>query len=395
MKTEIEGYVEIYHSNCLTEPSYQISEDDILVNQVINTIGPDEFTVIVRGPELARLSQEYLGNCRYRFPFSMHLGGLYTLSIVFVHEEFDAIQETQDVRPLAFNLALTQNASWYHPGRDFSLGDWAQNAPCSKVAAHDGIWLHVDKSPISKLYSTNLSDFLDSEYNVQCDEKYFYHRSCSLGPVESLINYRPTCKPKKNLRILISGDSQSRHTYVALVNRFSGKSPRPFEKFDSEISYLPRLNMTIVYQNDIFLYTLLNQTIDQINQYDAILCNTAQWPASSAESSGHWTFAQYRNRVDKVGDQIRDWNHEIVYSQKSTKIIWQSLNPFPPWWLYTHPGHKDWRTFTRLQMWNNYAKRTMTSADIPVTGNFELLSPMTCRSYDGNVHFLDRDYSTR
>ena len=179
-QSDTKGYFLIKRSNCIIDPTDLLISDDAKWAQFVkDKIGPDEFLAIVRGPELVRLPQRYMGNCSYKFPYQLKLGGQYDLSLGFIYSDYYAIQETQDWNPLAIDAQLAVNVSWTQKGAPFVAHDWTQNEPCSKLKPAPGSWIHINNSNITQIYANDVKTEISSLQDIKCDRDYFYHRFCS------------------------------------------------------------------------------------------------------------------------------------------------------------------------------------------------------------------------
>lgn len=61
--------------------------------QAASILGPDEYHVMLEGPELHFLWPVHLGNCSYRIPFRVLTSGLYRLLIIHLRDSWDSLEE--------------------------------------------------------------------------------------------------------------------------------------------------------------------------------------------------------------------------------------------------------------------------------------------------------------
>jgi hypothetical protein len=58
-------------------------------------LGPDEFSFVLEGPEYLILHGTHMGDCKYSFPYSLTIPGLYRVFVLAIHADWDAVADTE------------------------------------------------------------------------------------------------------------------------------------------------------------------------------------------------------------------------------------------------------------------------------------------------------------
>lgn len=58
-------------------------------------LGPDEFSFVLEGPEYLILHGTHMGDCRYSFPYSLTVPGVYRVFVLAIHADWDAVADTE------------------------------------------------------------------------------------------------------------------------------------------------------------------------------------------------------------------------------------------------------------------------------------------------------------
>lgn len=189
--------------------------------------------------------------------------------------------------------------------------------------------------------------------------------ACRVPPLASSLSREKIFELYSGKRIVISGDSQLRALYYALVNVLNGNSERcvrnvttfqdepagcianvkgsqrksispPSSSSSSSASMRP---IQVDYIDDLFL----NRIKHKLQGYDVVIAGFGQHPASKE----HWRFDKYAHAVQERMSHLK----KVAPSPSS--VIWYAAPHYP----HTRAGYpvavRDWRTDARLELFNN------------------------------------------
>jgi hypothetical protein len=195
----------------------------------------------------------------------------------------------------------------------------------------------------------------------------------------------------RNRRVIVGGDSQMRALYFGLANFIAGfgnECLRNISRVEAEPphcianvkgSHRKLINgVQLDFVDDLFL----DRLGERYKSYHVVIIGFAQHPASRE----HWSYDKYRNafmgkltRMQELRDQLPN---------KEGAVIWYLAPQYP----HTRVGYpvvvKDWRTDSRLAMFNEFTKELSQKHRFPVVDAFRISTAMSHTSPD-QAHFTN------
>jgi hypothetical protein len=354
--------------------------------------GPDEIYAQVQGYALYGFLMRYLGCGTYAGSFYIHYPGAYHIQITRMRSHFSAISEMVNEFP-RINMEVAVSEWVQLVGLEGSAKDLAQS--CRRESP--GAWveksvvksLHtpgsVERNPLfASVQAANLSkelvfrSFISEDHSRMLPLKSFVeigsdHRNKSCFMVVNNYVWQPvgcgwkyyTAKEAGHIlngkKIAFVGDSHSRELRLALNHWACGEGAcGSYESVHEQNTYCENVNEKLMLNGFITVF------------------NCGQWPASQ----DHMSFKAYTDTLHRTmnkatGDGLNGHN-----------MLWVQTNPQP--WRQDHwpIDFKDWRTLTRLQLFNDYTDIMMTKRNLSVIYSFRPLIPLIDTGCDSS-HYTE------
>ncbi|KAK9722500.1 hypothetical protein K7432_002604 [Basidiobolus ranarum] len=378
------GYIKIQRINqeyCELAKNIRYSQSPVHSQYFGLVDGPDTFYVNFTGAQkLAVSGWKFNSDCSYHYPYNFYNSGEITLNIVHVYENFNGVNEVSQEWPQYLgNIIVQDHIDAICPQcptlnigeKGFGPGDSPVNMPlsiCSYDRPVEGAWIPTKDKALST------SGYLWSPIGCRYPYKY-----------KSVVER--TCL-KNSRSILFTGDSQIRVTFDSLWRRLEGQA----ERVDALNRFLDRTkvvgNVTLYHHKDVFLEDIVSRTAKELLQYDVIVFNFAQWPASGPKNGGHWTTEKYLSTLTNVTNFLIDIQNSRP-KEKPLRLIWHGIHAFSSVNPYSK-SRVDWRTNSRLKNWDVFSEALMKAQKISAINSFHITYPMIDTSPD-KAHYFGTD----
>ncbi|KAF9939804.1 hypothetical protein BGZ67_008912 [Mortierella alpina] len=425
---------------CQLNSTATLAEDSTTNQYAASFLGPDTFRVVLVGPErLSLMQQQSLGNCTYAIPYLISRPGRFWVQKIFhTYENYNALNENRpkdwwpeyvgkDLLDTS-SAALSQQQQQQHDqdqrphGREYYQFD---------VCSHCVPWVAMDEAQglagTKKACSTNAK--------IQARQYGTYRARIPIESVQQAISHpyewipvRPRCmfypaqtlfEPlgdsdsdeikaqkmvastclRKPRSIAFVGDEHIQTLFRGVMQRLRG-DPGPIEasvedrkaqvervdKVEARLDFDAYLNETLSWiQSSLDQQSVSpgddvgtdpedpvsdRQNFDDI---DTVVLGLGAYPASV----GHWTTAQFQERVKVVLDGLTSIRNERQLAsggdktdrRNNLKVIWMGS---PAWTDRTDQETRnaaDWRTNHRILYWNKLVEEMIERINIQAGGD--------------------------
>ena len=353
-----------------------------------NMIGPDDFQFTFEGPEIIdigvalRFVGQQSDTCNYTAQFRFGTPGRYAVAFLHLIENFGAIRE--DIpRQARVNFDLPLGRGFVELGRS-RAGDAAKSRTgeprpvCTReTILSAGRFIQADltapvpildpprfhrgpyRGPVGPSCFRPALLIDPTQYrwsNFDCDVVSFSRQEGS------------TCLAGKRLRF--DGDSHTRRLFNVLMKYACGLDNSVLKSWGTDQhlhgTHGSCLNLDATMVHD--------STGDRAFEDDVaggwIILNTGQHPASTKR----WTYGQYQKHISSLAKRA---------TQAKSSVIWNSSPSAGGHWSYAGGMANDWRTKSRLQIFNAIARTQMQGISVPVTSYFSTTSALAGKNPDG------------
>ena len=367
----------------------------------------DVWPELLKIPLLASIDEEFVETTKY------HLQQCTLPSLIDIECNPDVIVEDEN------NNRNRRNKKLFCDGKteESTEGSWIREPPRPSIVDDDDentVMKDLFTSSLSSTVSTRVrvrkirKDPILFEWAIQPEpEVRWWPKQCKIKPVSR----EDLFKKFGGKRIVISGDSQLRALYYATVNTLLGNGDLCVRNITTQLSE-PRecvanvkgsqrkslqfmnsnnnkksnnnnqqfLPIQVDYIDDLFL-NRIKQKLGY--NYEIIICGFGQHPASKE----HWRFDKYAKAVDQRMAQLKSIvTSSSSSSSTSSKVIWYTAPHYP----HTKKGYpvvvKDWRTDSRLELFNNYSSKVAKENGFAVVDSFAISDAFMHTSPD-QAHF--------
>ena len=386
--------------------------------------GPDEFDLILEGPEMMNLrtgpGARHTGACKYELPYRVSVPGQYHVSLVVSRENYGGADEQSAAwppshydEPLGTQVFLNFEGALRTDEEMKSLleggeGGGVQLPPCSLVpppnasqtwyrsGPGDGRWVNGK--------STGLFKHRDPVSHVP---SYFFPKSTRLAIVRPwVVNSQYRWTPRK-CRMQIFTPAQARTCMHGKSVHFRGDSHMR-QLMNALSSYMCEQGTDQGIWHADFCVTPVGKctAADQVDKVcmkndadgdappafadcsedgstcdlDLVVANFGQHPADGAH---HWPNKRYRDQVDAYTQKLIAATPAHVLRRK---FLWMESNAAifrKDVWIR---GYHDWRTNSRLWAMNKYASAKMREIGVGIIPTFAQTTPMAQLQMD-QAHF--------
>ena len=374
--------------------------------------------------------------CRYRFPFSLHpegREGVYHIEAEVLYSQYEAFNEIDKETPpmdrhpllrLAESRAnkgkVIDGAQHHDPTKNlFHFADPISGKilKSGKFRASKGyIWDQFTLSSTEKI-RCNGSERTEAKPSVFCKEggllpgrwrgvgnaaplppadafthfeRFFPQRLYTYAPDHCVLKGFSRASIVAGLagkRIVFTGDSHSRVTFVYLANLLRGAEEPldPQVKQMNGIELLTGSNTTLVLKNDIYLEK--HGLRGLAHNFDVVVAGFGSWCLGGGgknvkgvvvEDVGRWSLARYEKEMERVAKEFVG----------SAKKVWVTMPAYPPNQRRFAKLKGEYRTNPRIEVFNAAAVAALHAGGggVAVLDAFSPSLPMVHLSLDHNHH---------
>ncbi|KAJ3347410.1 hypothetical protein HDU83_002115 [Entophlyctis luteolus] len=399
--------------------------DSLVLNSGSWEMLGDSFWVSFQGPERASAKNwSHLGNCIYKLDFNVANTGVYDVSIMHTHENFEAVQEYDNTPQYYVNQFILKDfvmdvCSNQCKSFESAEIDQMDLPACETGTAVNGVYLRVNEQHALE------QDLIKIRHN---NNSYVWKPlGCKYTQLFGIEQNR-SCFGNQHWTIFI-GDSHVRGTFGMLAHRFSGsqnrfvedskskESPRFSVHFatnatslnDSASNSVPHtrlefagrdgflkwfasdyvLNPGVVSQTIAGREVEMNQIDLILRDFDSVVFNTGSWEMLGRSRGGHYTTARFEAMLTWCAETIAEINRRRAHLQRQKlKVFWLGIpaslqsHTDPPYYAQK----KDWRSPYRLRIWADVAQRVFSKFGFGSVDLHALSLPFVDSFHDGVHH---------
>ncbi|KZV87405.1 hypothetical protein EXIGLDRAFT_723769 [Exidia glandulosa HHB12029] len=378
-------------------------------NALLKAYGPDIFHFSLDGDHRwdGELDVEYLGQCQYRYPFSLMSAGPFNLTIWWSFSNYRASDETQTmslqwdlaeyvlqgksqiVKPPASaaagcgkTMAIPSNAAW----RTATEIDYLNNVPeCSRFEATTGHFLRAHWSEHHTfhgfLYQPSGCRWTERTSNVDAD------------PVPIRDGWAPHS-------VLFWGDSHVRYAYDVMTYVYKGEWATykrvPAMKALKKTEYIGPVNITFIWDSVLREFKH-KMTCENLADFDTIVLGAGHHNLVHTDEDDHdrqWTIEGFGELIQGLA---KKFSPDACPEQKMPRIIWMGppARPIklalPPKQHPLNNGWKDARVNIRLNLFNERAWDALKGLPGAARVNLYDLSVPFANSFVDQLHMIMTD----
>ena len=331
-------------------------------NFLKNRFGPDEMVLFLEGPSI----QAFLirqRNCTFYFQeFNIPIEGDYRLKVAVIRSNYSAATELVDLCPrpgfdliLDTQVHLTKNIRapstkefagyWFHKTPELSLLKNKTMQLDTKKYIRDmpiSSWVSVSSNPVTEVIANQV---------YSCAEDISNYEWKLTDPQQVVLTSTQGSAILSGKKILMIGDSHARTLSAQILSWACGmKIPevRHVVTFHSVPLTASRCaGYQVTFRPELFCGL---GSLPPLGQFDLVVSNCGHHPASYR----HSTLGQYTDMVTKLADEV------ISKGYKNDSFAWIESIPQPLRNNRWFAADRDWRTFHRLDLFNQFANEIMT-----------------------------------
>jgi len=383
--------------NCLRGQSHGVKfqELDAFQSEVELKLGQDEFVFSLEGPEVRALHPEMsIGhrNCEYVLPYKLVVPGKYHVNLVWTRENYLAVAENSKQFPMGhFDLPLgTETFLEFGSGSTTdALEKVRTTGPVCNYASpksRAGRWVYTG-TDTTKMFNKRRARCVDQDMSGdKLDEsacKNWIHAHVDYKDYEWIPdNCQPRRFSKQEAReciskssLLIRGDSHLRHLYSALAGYacdmedlikgagsyhstcVSSKTTKA-----NSCSDLPK--NALCYRQDYFG---IGEPQPKLDFFNLTVVNFGQHQADGAHQQ---TLTKFKAGVSSYTMQLQKQLNRKG-SEHAGRFAWHETNALPFRLDHYVQSFKDWRTYHRLQLYNEVTTPAFDKLKVPVIPSYE------------------------
>ena len=327
--------------------------------------GPDEMLLFIEGPSIQTLLLRQRDCNSYLNTFDVPIEGDYRMKVVYIRSNYSAVNELINLCPQAgfdtildTQVRLTKSISspsvkkckgyWIHKTPELSLLQnktmrlephaYMRNLPISS-------WLNLSSNPVTKVIENQLYSCVDDA------DHYDWKLPECADPQQVVLNGVQISDILRGQRIMVIGDSHARTLSVNLI-KWACDAKFPDMRHQSTTHKVPAnatrcagLHLSFMHEAYCGIYSL-----PPLNTFDLVIANCGHHPAAAE----HATLEEYTGMVTRLAEAA------ISRGYKKATFAWLESVPQPirndRWFI----DYKDWRTYHRLDIFNQFAHQIMT-----------------------------------
>jgi len=359
----ITGFFNISVNSC-GENEIKFTLDSEMEELINLHVGPDAIRIRMVGPEIVMARQIYKGNCSYHFFYQLRHKGKYFISFLQHYERYNAVNEVDNKFPQFSEKTLIEHANYA-----FNFETGTHNL-FEKITF---LPTFLDTFPEIGRYQVKTYPEIDERLKRQM----VIHDEKEIKDIDSVewipfdiskrinVDFETFSSCLMGKKWIFLGDSQSRTNREEILTILKDiyNNERRSKKLD--LKKLDWDGFQFVWNQYGDLRVLKNVT-----DSDIISINFGQHPAARH----HWTFSHYKEQIKLYSEAfIKDFESRIP----KPKYFWVTSVPFYPNTLKPTVYFKDWRTETRIQIFNNIATTQMKLLRVEVVDAFQFAFPLT------------------
>eukprot|EP00931_Biecheleriopsis_adriatica_P077838 TRINITY_DN51324_c0_g1_i1.p1 TRINITY_DN51324_c0_g1~~TRINITY_DN51324_c0_g1_i1.p1 ORF type:complete len:700 (+),score=99.45 TRINITY_DN51324_c0_g1_i1:52-2151(+) len=367
---------------------------------VKNDYGPEEFSLILEGPEMLALQNEavYQGRCRYEMSARLSIPGSYRVNLVWWRENYVGFREVQREAsphkwpasrfkgwpvshyddPIGHEVFLTLGApSSRSTSEALAAAIEGQGLPpCSLTAPRHsprGRWVY-NRSDFDKIFLANPKSFQmtsGTTVSIRVDPARYVWRPFDCRMYDFDRQSATTCLGGKKVQLL--GDSHFRRFTSAIV-ALACSQPRFESRGTLQKGPCNGTEGLDFRQEDMYPWLYA-----KLSNFNFVILNTGQ----------HASDAAHKMRFDEFEQTLIAKMTKALQTQRSTTskaspalTIWHEINAI----RMRDDGYvrskEDWRTPSRLRLFNRIATEKMLQLGYPVIPTFEQTSALILHNLD-------------
>ncbi|TPX47023.1 hypothetical protein SeLEV6574_g02888 [Synchytrium endobioticum] len=342
-------------------------------------IGPDTFHVHAAGPQIyVSVAYRHGGNCEYVYHYHLVNPGRVRWTITHLYQDFQATNEVYFAWPELLNTTILEN--YYH--------DVCSNCSTISDAGRDAIKFDFP-STVEPAITSRLP-YCDSGPNQTITGAWMPF-GCKLHALPG----GDECLNRTDVKIWFVGDSHTRNTWIGF-SRVITKDKTFFNPGDGIAdpgSNIWHAGFKVAAHwrgpGDGHMANYLKLSESEFQEYDVIVFNTGQWPASGTEGYGQWSTRRYMNLLKLVVETAVERRARRPKAAP-LKLIWLETVAFRIRNDHWVRDYEDWRTTPRIRYWNDLARDMMKKYDVTVIETFSQTLPMFYQQLD-DAHFHGTD----
>ena len=327
--------------------------------------GPDEMLLFVEGPSI----QTFLfrqQNCTFYFnEFRIPIEGDYRIRVVLIRSNYSAVNELIDLCPQAdFDVILdTQmhlTKTTWAPSTKKIVGYWLHRTPELSLLKNKTMhldtnnngrslpissWVNLSSNPVTNLIVGQLYSCAENVNN------YEWKLTGSTDLQQVALTSTQGSAILSGKKILMIGDSHARTLSAQLIS-WACNTGLPDVRHQSTSYTVPMTASLCAGYHISFYHELFCglKSLPPLGKYDLVIANCGHHPASAR----HTTLEEYRGMVTTLADEA------ILKGYDNHTFAWLESVPQPlrndNWFI----DYKDWRTYHRLDLFNQFSNDIMT-----------------------------------
>ena len=334
-------------------------------NFLRSRFGPDEMLLFVEGPSIQTFLFRQQNCTFYDRKFNIPIEGDYRIKVAFIRGNYSALNELVDLCPQAdFDIVLDTQIhfakSVWAPSTKELVGYWFHKTPELSLLKNKTIHLDPKKFernlPISSWVnlSSNPVTYVDGDQLYSCAENisnYEWKLTSSTDREQVVLTSTQGSAILSGKRIMVIGDSHARTLSVQLMS-WACNATLPNLRHQGTFYTVP-MNASLCAGYHISFHHELYcgpKSIPPLGKYDLVVANCGHHPASAS----HSTYEEYTDMVKRLADEA------ISKGYNNQTFAWLESVPQPlrndRWFI----DYKDWRTYHRLDLLNQFARTIMT-----------------------------------
>ncbi|KAF9959449.1 hypothetical protein BGZ72_009611 [Mortierella alpina] len=412
--------------------------EDITTHQYASSfLGPDTFRIVLVGPErLSLMQQQSLGNCTYAIPYLISRPGRFWVQKIFhTYENYNALNENRpkDWWPEYIGKDIVDtSSSAAAPPQGQEQKQHSREYYQFDVCSHCVPWVAMDEAQglagtkkacptsakmQSRQYGTYRARAPIESVQQAVSHPYewipvrprcmFYPAQASFEPpidtdsdeVKTQKKEASNCLQKPR-SIAFVGDAHIQTLFSGVMQRLRGVSGPIETSIDDQKSHVlraGRVEARLDFDADLSeTLARIKSSLDQqdgapdddaeedepedtvsdlknFDNIDTIVLGMGVYPASV----GHWTTAQFQERIQAVLDGLMDVRNQRQAAagnggkldrRNNLKVIWMGS---PAWTDRTDPKTRnaaDWRTNHRILYWNKLVEEMIERKNVQAGG---------------------------
>lgn len=400
-KSDLEGEFRITKlHNCKKETmNFAITEG--LAAEVKQRMGQDEFFLSLEGPEVRALHptpSDSHANCEYVMPYKLTVPGKYHVNLVWMRENYAAITETAKVWPEGHLDLPLGTATFLQFGPDTTAEHLEKARTGEKCnyklpsTSRAGRWVFKGEDPKQLSFKERRARCVDQDLK----EDKLVSEKCTTW-IHAYVDYKDyewipdSCQPRRFSKeearqclskntLLISGDSHLRHLYGAIAGYACDMDEviKGMGAYHSACVSSAKANAcsklpknTLCYRQDYFG---IGQPQPKLENFNLTVVNFGQHQADGAHQQ---TLAKFKQGVSSYSSQLAK---QLPANQG--KFAWHETNANPFRMDHYVKSYKDWRTYQRLQLYNEVTTKEFENLGVPIIPSYE-------STYDFSLHSDD------